>query len=218
MEDKMNYNVSENFHRELEKTIESAKHFQWENKDFYASWLAQTYYFVQSSTRLIALTAAYMPLDRQDAHFRFIDHAKEERNHEILLERDIKSLDRKFSEIPEYSCTSAFYQSQYYWIQHRNPFSFFGYILILEGVAAYYGEEACNRVLKAHGKNSASFLKVHAKEDQSHLKNAIDALKDLPQNAQKDLCENIIFCGEHYRSILKQCAINNEFLSTKKAG
>ncbi|HWU44947.1 MAG TPA: hypothetical protein VN132_15950, partial [Bdellovibrio sp.] len=59
----------------LEKTLQAAPHYPWEDKNFYCAWLAQTTYYVRHSTRLLALGGALAPLQQQELHNRFLKHA-----------------------------------------------------------------------------------------------------------------------------------------------
>ena len=74
----------------LEKQLETSKEFienlPWENEDFYADYLAQTYYFVCHSTRLLGRSLSYFHVnDKDDLYKRFKDHISEEDNHSTLL-------------------------------------------------------------------------------------------------------------------------------------
>jgi len=44
--------------RQCQITHEILIHSPWENQSFYAEWLAQTYFYVRHSTRLLCLAAA----------------------------------------------------------------------------------------------------------------------------------------------------------------
>jgi len=178
--------------------------FPWEDKNTYAWWLGQTYHMVHHSTRLVALSSAYTPLNQPETHTRFIDHAHEERNHQLLCVADLKALKMPPPEkIPCLAATSAIYQIQYYWIQHRSPLSLFGYILILECMAKEFGLELQKRVTSAFGKDAAKFLKVHAEEDVAHTEKAFAQLAKLPLEDQELIQENLQISGELYRWMLR---------------
>jgi hypothetical protein len=111
------------------------KALEWSDREFYANYLAQTYYFVSHSTRLLALAAARFSTKQNDLHLRFLEHAKEEKNHDLAVLSDLKHLGFSISQIPESPYTRSLYATQYYSIEHLRPELFFAYILVLEGVA-----------------------------------------------------------------------------------
>lgn len=175
----------------------------WEEKSFYTGWLAQTFYFVTYSTRILAKTASRFDVDRNEFHQRYVAHLREETGHETMALHDLKKLGTKPQDIPELPETSAFYQSQYFWIEQKNPISLFGYIIALEGFASQFGEPILRRVQASHGAEAATFLKVHAGADPSHLQEAFSAIEALSK-AEIDLIrQNFDLSGHHYMKILQ---------------
>lgn len=178
----------------------------WEDRDFYANWLAQTYYYVVHSTRLIAYCGAFLKNDR--LHYRFMAHIREESKHEVLAENDFKNLTgRQVREVNESPVLSGFYQSQVYWITMRQPISFYGYILCLEGLAVDYGGKAYERVLKAHGEKAAAFLRVHSQEDIDHLEKAFTTIESLSAEELEDVQKNFVQSAGLYRQMVQECAV-----------
>jgi hypothetical protein len=146
----------------------------------YGLWLAQAYFFVQHSTPLLALSCGRSVTNRS-YHLRCISHLNEEKGHDRLLLNDLKSLGFSIQDFPEFASTSAFYQSQYYWIEHINPISFLGYIYVLEALADLQGKIKADQ---AKGFQADSFLKLHADEDAGHLEQAeklISTFSDVDQ-------------------------------------
>ncbi len=193
------------YKQEINKAGSLTEDFPWENPKVYATWLAQTYFYVCHSTRLLCLAGAHLPLAMQKSHLRFLDHMKEERSHEILAERDMKALGLEVQGFKEFSLTSAFYQSQYFRVQHHSPFALFGYIIFLEGVAAELGPRVFPRLEKAHGAKAASFVKVHAQEDQTHIVSALNELESMPSQLQPLVVDNLRFSADLYARIMSQC-------------
>ena len=66
--------------------------FPWESQKAYEYWLAQTFFFVKHSTRLLAMGSAFSGFEHEDIHRRMIDHLKEEQGHEYLAVNDLKVL------------------------------------------------------------------------------------------------------------------------------
>lgn len=148
--------------------------FPWEDRDRYAQWLAQTYYYVRHSTRLLAAAAARFPFDEggNALHSRFANHMAEEKSHERLAEHDLKQLGLALASFPELPATRQLYEPQYYKIEHQSPLALFGYILPLEAIGPALGSSIIARVSAAHGSKCCTFLNVHSEEDVDHVEKA----------------------------------------------
>lgn len=202
--------VKRAFEKSMAQAKEAFESFPWEDPKAYSLWLKQTHYFVENSTRLIALAGSRFPLELNHLHRRFLKHCSEEVGHEVLPIRDVNSLGLDFAALKVFPETKALYQSQYYWIERVNPISFFGYILFLEGLAVHRGKEVFSRVNKAHGPNKHSFLKVHSEEDEDHLEKAFDAVKNISDLEAKLICDNLEMTGYFYISFLKQISLETQ--------
>ena len=164
--------------------------FDWTDRVSYGDWLAQTYFYVRHSTRLLASAAARFDFSEHgDAlHHRFGVHISEEKKHELLALHDIKAIGLTFEQFPERHSTRSFYEPQYYKVEHQDPLSLFGYILVLEGLGIVRGRWIAERVETAFGKACATFVKVHAEDDPDHLDKAFKILEGVNQ-AQQDRIE-----------------------------
>ena len=178
----------------------------WEDRAVYGAFLAQTYYYVCHSTRLLALAASRFRFSEEKIHRRFVKHATEEMSHEMLALRDLQQLGMTVDEYPEFPSTRAFYQTQYYMIEHVSPWSFWGYILMLEGLALTRGAWLYDQVRRHHGEAAASFIKVHAAEDIEHMAEAEKALQALPDQERPLVIQQIGHSRFFYSSMLRQCA------------
>jgi hypothetical protein len=149
--------------------------FPWAQRMLYVDWLAQTYYYVRHSTRLLATAAARFPIDSSgDAlHHRFAAHMSEEKKHEKLALHDLKQLGAAIDGIHERSSTRMFYEPQYYKIEHQHPVALFGYILALEAIGPARGKQIIERVASAHGRTCISFVSLHTEDDVEHLDKAL---------------------------------------------
>jgi hypothetical protein len=155
--------------------------FPWTERKAYGDWLAQTYYYVRHSTRLLAAAAARFAIDdRGNAlHHRFATHMAEEKSHERLCLHDLGRIDLAIDALPEHPSTRMFYEPQYYKIEHQGPMVLFGYILPLEAIGPQQGKRVTDAVLAAHGAKAATFLELHTEEDADHLEKALAALDGL---------------------------------------
>lgn len=201
---------------EIEKTRELFFDYPWEDPVAYGMWLAQTYYMVAHSTRLVALAGACVPIGNEKLHARFVDHAKEERGHQLVCISDLKALGFALEDFPATVQAQAMYQIQYYWIQHRGSAAFFGYTLALECLAEQCGPELAARLLKAHGPKASVFLKLHSEDDQEHTEAAFKHIERLSTEDAQAAKENLILSSEIYRSMLVEAQIKLKGLSPKK--
>lgn len=150
---------------------------QWEDPKIYGAYLKQLNSYVCHSTRLLALAASRFPLSEEKVHKRFLTHTAEEKGHEVLAERDCQKIGFSIHDFPELASTRAFYQVQYYQIEHVSPWAFFGYIIALESLAERKCRWLYEVLEKHHGPGSASFMKVHAEEDPDHIAQAIKMIE-----------------------------------------
>jgi len=174
----------------VSKMAAAGELFPWTNSAAYMGWLAQTYYYVRHSTRLLSSAAARFPHSKQgDAlHLRFGAHIGEEKRHELLCLRDIQALGGSLDAYPEQPTTRMFYEPQYYKVEYQAPSVLLGYILPLEVIAPQSGARIIEQVGAAFGGKCTSFLKVHAAEDVTHVQKALALLDGLPAS-ERDLIE-----------------------------
>jgi hypothetical protein len=180
--------------------------FPWSDRHAYADWLAQTYFYVRHSTRLLAAAAARFSLDERGMtlHWRFVAHMAEEKKHELLCVHDLKSIGASLEALPERSSTRMFYEPQYYKVEHRAPIALFGYILPLEAIGPWHGKRILERLIGAHGEKCTSFLKLHAAEDVEHLDKALQVLSDIGPVERRLVEENMWQTTHAYLGILHE--------------
>lgn len=200
----------------MQPTMDEFKKFPWESAPHYATWSAQTHYFVKHSTRLFAAAASRTPLTDNPIHDRFLSHLREEKGHENLSIRDIRMVGLDIHQIPELPATRNVYQTQYYWIEHVSAYSFFGYLLALESLAVYVGPHGHERISKAHGSKASSFLKVHAEEDIGHVAEVIEWIEKMSAPDKEQVYANFTQTLENYRHMLVDIQAQ-EFLKQLKA-
>lgn len=188
--------------KQIQFLAEVAQKVDFLDKNQYANWLAQTYYFVRHSTRLLNFSSGLTPFDLQFFHLRANEHAAEERSHEKLLEMDLKSLGFKTTDFLELPATKSFYQCQYFSIQHLHPLSFLGYVMMLETLPITLGPELLQKVESKHGKSACSFLRVHTNEDPEHIKSLLLILEKLDAKVVEYIKGNLEQSTYQYGQIL----------------
>lgn len=190
--------------KNIQPTVNALMEFPWESAAHYATWSAQTFYYVRHSTRLFATAAVRIPVTDNKVHDRLLSHMREEKGHENLSTRDIKVVGFDLSLIPELTSTKCMYQSQYYWAEHVSPYAFFGYLLALESLAIYAGPQMHERISKAHGAKASSFLRVHTEEDVNHVKEVIEWIEKMPPETQEVILSNYVFSLENYKNMVEE--------------
>ena len=198
------YNIKTELDRCLGLLEQSFDRFPFTVPTMYAGWLAQTYYYVRHSTRLLAAAAArfeHAPLG--DAlHQRFAKHMSEEKQHEQLCLHDLKVLGWSIADLPEHATTRMFYEPQYYKIEHQHPVAFLGYILPLEAIAISRCGKVQAIVAGAFGEKCTSFLRVHAADDPDHLEKALRAAEQVPRELRPLVVQNLEQTTHGYLGIL----------------
>ena len=179
MESKIKQNVLR-----LSNVIETVN---WKDKEKYANYLAQSYYYVRHSTRILSLAASRFSLEDSASHQRFLKHTHEENNHEKLLLMDLKQLGKNIDSYPEQNPIRAFYQIQYYMIEHISAATCLGFILALEGLAVQKGGWFYDLISKTYGEKAGSFLRVHAKEDVEHFAQAVELVAKMGEKDQAEI-------------------------------
>ena len=180
----------------------SISQVNWENEEVYANFLAQTYYFVNHSIRLLSLSVCYIPESQRGFQDRFISHIEEESNHDLILLKDLQKLGKSIEDYPELPETKLLWQSQYYQVQNVNPLSLLGYILFLEALAVGAGERLYKEI-KAHYKKGFQFLKVHAEEDVDHVEKAYETIGKLDVITQKIILSNLEQSAHAYKHMIE---------------
>lgn len=200
---------------ELSKSATFFREFPWESKQAYAEWLAQTYFYVCHSTRLLALAASRFDVTQNALHIRFIEHMKEERSHEALALADLRTLGYRISDFTEAPTTAALYSAQYYLIERNDPAALFGYILFLEGLSVEAGQRACQKVIRAFGREAAHFLSLHAEDDHDHIAKALSQMDSLPEARISSVLRSLTLTSEYYVQMLRKMRDEDASLSAK---
>lgn len=197
------------FDEQQDKLFKIRKNFPWTVKDAYLGWLVQTYEYALNSTRILAMTGGKMPADKTPFANRFITHAAEEKGHERLLENDVRSFGLDIRKLPVITEAKAFHQSLYYWFGFGNPVGMFGWVLALEGFAVRNVPEMYEVCLKQFGPKATTFLKVHAQEDEDHLRKAFDSISHFTPEENGLVASTLVQYAELYGMILTKIAEQN---------
>ncbi len=191
------------YKNEIKLTESLIKKVNWKDQHHYTEWLAQTFYYAAYSTRIIGLAGCHFGYSQNNLHQRFLEHAKEEKNHEKILITDLAHFGQKLSDFDPSPMAKMLYQNQYYWIQHQGPLSVYGYFLFLEGLAVEFGPEIYKRIAKVFPANAIKYLKVHVEEDHGHIESHLKLLADATPEDYSKIVENMQLTGAAYRKFLE---------------
>jgi heme oxygenase-like protein len=166
------------------QVLSSWEEFPWHSRPAYANWLAQTYYYIIHTSRIIALAASRCDMRYDDYHRRLVHYLSEESDHDLLALDDLRALGHSIDEFPEHPLTAAFYQVDYYRIEHETPLALFGRSLLLEGAAAAGASRIADRVAEAHGEKTATCVRLHGEEDPGHIDQAFATLEGVHEEEE----------------------------------
>lgn len=190
--------------------IESLKAFPWADKTCYGDYLAQTYYYVNHSERLLALAAALMTEEDRKMQRRFFSHLSEENSHDLMVKKDLENLGYNLEDFPERPETKIFWETQYYKIEHQDPSALMGYILLLEDVASTICTWIHLEIEKYHGKKCSTFLRVHGEEDPGHVDEALKVIEALSEVRKSRIYSNLKQSQIAYKNILSAIVEENQ--------
>lgn len=175
------------------------------NPKVYGNFLAQTYYYVSHSTRMLAFAGGLMKREEENHFRRFIKHISEETSHEILAERDLQDLGMKPSDFYHMPETRALWEPQYYKMLHEGPLSLMGYIIALEYFSCTYLPAFYKKVQDVYGVKAGRFIKLHAEEDPDHIQKAIELTEKLSPDLQEIILVNIMQTARTYSMMMEAC-------------
>lgn len=175
------------------------------NVQIYGNFLAQTYYYVSHSTRMLAFGAGLMKCHEENHFRRFIKHISEESSHETLAELDLQDLGMKPSDFDHLPETRALWEPQYYKMLHQSPLSLMGYIIALEYFSSAHLPAVYKRIQEAYQTKAGRFIKLHAEEDPSHIEKAIELTSTLSSELQEIILVNIVQTAKTYSLMVEAC-------------
>jgi hypothetical protein len=193
--------LQKQFNETLDRLCKASEDFPWENKDAYISWIGQSFEYVNSVTRILALTGGRFPLGQTAHSNRFIQHAAEEKGHDRLLINDAKAFGLDVRAIPVLPVAEAFHKSLYYWIYQGEPIVILGWALFLESFAVKGGPRMAERVFAAHGKRAASFIAVHTHEDVDHVEKGFETMRQLSESELDGVAHGLELYSSLYTEI-----------------
>lgn len=184
----------------LPKSEELITKLPWEEKEFYAQYLAQTFFYVSHSVKLLKYA-----LERtKDAKLKqhLAQHINEETGHEKWALSDLKNLGydiKNFSELPS---TQNLYSSIYEGIDRDGALAIVGYAMALESISASKGPEIGNRLKSTWGAKCSSFVASHGDKDQGHNQENIQLLDFFSNQDSHKLEKYVVDSLQHFNDFL----------------
>lgn len=187
-------------------------HFEdqpWQDPNFYKNYLAQTFYYVSYSTRLLCLSGGSVGIDKKgwDYHNRCIQHIREEFNHHLMAKKDLENMGSSLEKYAELPSTKTFYQLQFHKIQNESPYALLGYILFLEGMATL-AKPVIGRLTELYGKKCCTFLGAHYEldsGDDGHYEKAIEQIESLGEADKKACLDSFFQSADCFLSMMQAC-------------
>ena len=203
-ESEMGSNIRDAYIRTLDQLCIKFDCLNWQSKCVYSAWLSQVFYMVRHTTRLLAVCAGCSPLEQEDMHQRLLEHLQEEKGHDKIALADLGGLGCSLNDLPEFPETKRLVQLQYEQMKDLSACTFFGYILLLEGLAVMRGKKLHDEVTVAFGPRAGRFLKVHAEDDIEHIEQALRQVESLELEDQALVVQNLKLSAAIYQKMLER--------------
>ena len=175
------------------------------DKHVYGNYLAQTYYYVSHSTRMLAFAAGRMAREDETYFRRFIRHIGEESSHEVLAEKDLHDLSLTPQDFPHLPETHSLWECQYYKMDRQHPLALMGYIIALELFAGYHLPKFYADVSRHYEGRACRFIKLHAEEDPDHIEKAIELTATLSEPLKQIILLNVHQTAKAYAALTLAC-------------
>lgn len=194
--------IRSKFEAVVDEVARVSRALPWENKDFYTQWLAQQFFLVTHTPRLLCSYALQVPLGSRDEFDHILHHLKEETGHDSWILKDLQKLGTSPAAFTPHPAGAALIKSQYYQIQYEHPMTLCGYSQFLEYLSVLVAGEIASRVEKAFGPQTAVFLKGHAAVDVEHAEDGWKMLENLPKDLEAKVLENLYMSANLYLQML----------------
>lgn len=194
----------EHYNKYVDELGNDFENFPWENEDAYCAYLAQAYYYVTHSTKLLQYAA-----DRSEGALKecLLHHIEEEKGHELMALNDFKKFGRSIDDYPELPETKLLYSAVYKGIDECGPEAIMGYSFALEGISAQKCGPIADRLIATYGRARSSFIHYHGRLDPDHVEEGFENLKLFTSEEVKSIIHYMEDSALNYASFLS--AISN---------
>ncbi len=188
----------------------------WSDPEIYGNWLAQTYFHICHSTRLLAAAGSRYYVDADKYHLQSIQHAKEEKSHEKVVLADLKYMKRNLDDYQELQSTKNLYHSAYYLIERVNPLTMYGYVYFLELLSLKGGPDIMERALNSFGERTIQHLKLHCGDDVEHIQMYESILNEMNPGQRAYVEAGIVGTAKNYKSMVQEGVFSMKKLKENK--
>jgi hypothetical protein len=173
----------------------------WNDKEFYAKYLAQTYYYIIHSTKLLKFAADHSK--NPELTECLLHHVSEENGHEFWALGDLKKLGYKIEAFPEETSTKDVYGAIYRGIETYGPAAIVGYAIALEGMSAKVCPQLAPILIEKYGLKCSTFIKNHGEIDKGHSEESFKILKFFTPQEMNTIAEFIGSSSQGYLKLLQ---------------
>ena len=173
--------------------------FPWDNERAYAAYLAQTFYYVTHSVKLLEYAANVADPELKEC---LLHHVEEENGHEKLALNDLEKLGYSLEDFPESPESKEMYEAIYKGIDDHGPAPIIGYAMALEGLSARQCPRVAEILIDKYGRNKSTFIKLHGDVDPGHMEDSFEVLKFFNEDDYRIIERFIVESSERYLSFL----------------
>lgn len=179
--------------------------FPWHQKEAYAGWLAQTYYYSCHTVSLLSLMVARTDIRKEPVlHFARVEHSNEEIGHDQWVRADLNALGYDLDDMDELPETRMLWEPQFYKCDRLGVESVYGYTIVLEQLSVMRGERLANCVTNlAEGIECDRFLRGHSSADVAHVEKDYERIRAFSADAQVRVAENMMQTAVAYSNMLE---------------
>lgn len=144
-------------------------------KAIYKAYLYHAYHYVINTSAFTPLAARRMGREHVRIRKWILQHSGEEMGHELMALRDLELLGENKQEVVKGEIpigVIAWISFFHYKVSQANPWSMFGVLYFLEGMAQALAPEILKPIingLAAEEKNAITFFKEHGELDHDHM-------------------------------------------------
>lgn len=147
----------------------------------YMQYLTETYHMVRHTAQMLALGAARCGVDRPALRDWFLEQLEEERGHDLLLLKDLRTLDVDTDKVaastPGRGAWGLVTQN-YFMTTYGNPVGILGVASLTEGLGATMATELADCLNQQYGlpPSATTFLRSHGGFDVKHVEEVKSAI------------------------------------------
>ncbi len=159
----------------------------------YTEYLKYAYHYVINTSSFTPLAARRMDPKHLRVRKWLLEHSSDEMGHELMALKDLERLGEDKQQILSSSVpvgVKAWTSFFYYKVTQENPFTAFGVLYFLEGMAQKLAPSLLQNIIKdlpGEKKKAITFFKEHGELDADHMQEQRDLLLSLKLTDQEEV-------------------------------